>query len=84
MGLSLFMMSGILAYNGMLTGSIPKDKNLRRQKFDTGWRPYSFKLGEKYYSFDTNFVRNITSSKAALPTPTTVTSNNESISSKKS
>ena len=45
MGTSLFTMGGILAYNGIITGGIPKDKNLRRQKFDTGWRPYSFKLG---------------------------------------
>ena len=52
MGTSLFMMSGILAYNNMLTGGIPKDKNLRRQKFDTGWRPYSLKLGDKYYSYE--------------------------------
>ncbi len=52
MGTSLFTMGGILAYNGIITGGIPKDKNLRRQKFDTGWRPYSFKLGDKYYSYE--------------------------------
>ena len=51
-GASLFTMGGILAYNGMITGGVPRDTNLRRQKFDTGWRPYSFKIGDKYVSFE--------------------------------
>ena len=51
-GFIFFNVGGILAYNGIITGGIPKDKNLRRQKFDTGWRPYSFKLGDKYYSYE--------------------------------
>ena len=34
MGASLFTIGGILAYNGIITGGIPKDKNLRRQKFE--------------------------------------------------
>jgi len=52
LGASLFTMGGILVYNGMITGGVPKETNLRRQKFDTGWRPYSFKLGDKYYSYE--------------------------------
>ena len=52
LGASLFAVGGVLAYNGLITGGIPKDKNMRRQKFDTGWRPYSFKLGDKYYSYE--------------------------------
>ena len=52
MGTALFAMAGRLAYNQQLTGSIPKDKNIRQQKFDTGWRPYSVKVADKYYSFE--------------------------------
>ena len=52
LGTAMFTTAIILAYNGVITGGVPKDKNLRRQKFDTGWRPYSFKLGNKYYSYE--------------------------------
>ena len=52
LGNSIFAVGGVLAYNGIITGGVPKDTNLRRQKFDLGWRPYSFKLGDKYYSYE--------------------------------
>ena len=52
MGGALFTSALVLAWNGAITGGIPKDKNLRRQKFDAGWRPYSFKVGDKYISYE--------------------------------
>ena len=52
LGASLFVSAIVLAWNGVITGGVPKDKNLRRQKFDTGWRPYSFHIGDKYYSYE--------------------------------
>ena len=52
LGNGIFAVGGYLAYNGIITGGVPKDTNLRRQKFDTGWRPYSFRLGGKYYSYE--------------------------------
>ena len=52
MGGALFTSAIVLAWNGLITGGVPRDKNIRRQKFDTGWRPYSFKLGDTYYSYE--------------------------------
>ena len=52
MGGALFTTAIILAWNEVITGGVPRDKNLRRQKFDTGWRPYSFKLGDTYHSYE--------------------------------
>ena len=52
MGAAIFTSAIVLAWNGMITGGVPKDKAKRRQKFDTGWRPYSFKLGDTYYSYE--------------------------------
>ncbi len=40
-----------LAANGLITGGGPKDKALRQIKMQTGWKPYSFKIGNEYISY---------------------------------
>lgn len=42
---------GMLAAEGMVTGGGPKDKALRQALLLTGWQPYSFKIGDTYYSY---------------------------------
>ena len=42
---------GMLAAEGMVTGGGPKDKQLRQEMMMTGWQPYSFKIGDTYYSY---------------------------------
>lgn len=41
----------LMAEEGMVTGGGPKDKRERDELYRTGWQPYSFKIGDKYYSF---------------------------------
>lgn len=41
----------VMASEGTITGGGPKDKNLRDRLYETGWQPYSIKVGDKYYSF---------------------------------
>lgn len=40
-----------LAENGYITGGTPKPRAEREEKQNTGWQPYSVKIGDKYYSF---------------------------------
>ena len=40
-----------LAAAGFITGGGPKDKDLLAAKRRQGWQPYSFLVGDKYYSF---------------------------------
>lgn len=40
-----------LAYNGTLTGGGPKDPVQRKLLSDTGWKPYSVKVGKKYIPY---------------------------------
>lgn len=40
-----------LAANGTITGGGPKDKVLRQQKQQTGWKPYSIKVGDQHISY---------------------------------
>ena len=51
-GSSIMMLGYMMAQAGMLTGSGPKDKDERDQKYATGWRPYSILIGDTYYNFD--------------------------------
>ena len=38
---------------GRITGGYErKERNLYKQKFDVGWRPYSIKIGDTYYSYE--------------------------------
>ena len=41
----------MLAANGLITGSAPPDPKERKALFETGWRPYSVKIGDKYISY---------------------------------
>lgn len=40
-----------LAAKGIITGSAPSDDNQRRLLMANGWRPYSIKIGDQYYSY---------------------------------
>lgn len=40
-----------LAAKGVVTGSPPSDENERRLLMANGWQPYSFKIGDQYYSY---------------------------------
>lgn len=40
-----------LGLSGHVTGSPPKDRKLREHLMNTGWRPYSFKIGDKYVEY---------------------------------
>ena len=41
-----------LVSEGYVTGGGPKDKEQKEALYDTGWQPYSFKIGDKYYSYN--------------------------------
>ncbi len=41
----------MMAANGMITGSAPTDPKERKALFETGWRPYSVKVGDSYISY---------------------------------
>ena len=43
--------AAIAAINGLVTGSAPSDPKERKALYETGWRPYSFRLNGKYYSY---------------------------------
>jgi hypothetical protein len=40
-----------LAYGGFITGGGPLDPDLKAIKRQTGWQPYSVKIGDTYYSY---------------------------------
>lgn len=42
---------GMLASEGTITGGGPKDKRLRQMMMETGWQPYSIKVGDTYYKY---------------------------------
>lgn len=50
-GCLLWASAGMLAYNGIITGSAPKDPKLRKALEATGWQPYSIKVGDTYVSY---------------------------------
>lgn len=50
-GTSLMMISADWAQNGIITGAAPSDAKTRAALYSTGWRPYSIKLGDGYYSY---------------------------------
>jgi len=41
-----------LALAGKITGGGSKDPVIRKQQLASGWKPYSFKVGDDYYSFE--------------------------------
>jgi len=50
-GTLLMAGTAMLASQGFITGGGPKDKDKRYDLYRTGWKPYSVKIGDKYYSF---------------------------------
>lgn len=42
---------GALAANGLITGYGPSDPKQRSILMQTGWKPYSFKIGNSYFSY---------------------------------
>lgn len=51
MGATLVSTAAALAWNGSVTGYGPQDANQRKLLMQTGWKPYSLKLGDNYYSY---------------------------------
>ena len=51
MGTGMMLMVGQMATNGEITGGGPNDPALRRALERTGWQPYSFRIGDTYYSY---------------------------------
>ncbi len=41
-----------LAMNGYVTGAGPKDRQLQEMKRNTGWQPYSLKVGDEYFGLN--------------------------------
>lgn len=54
MGLGSFTLFAMTdaAMNGLITGAGPKDKAQKATLRRTGWQPYSFKIGDRYYAFN--------------------------------
>lgn len=50
-GTTSFLMCSLMALNGNITGSAPVDPKEAKALFETGWRPYSIKIGDKYWSY---------------------------------
>lgn len=50
-GTVLLSVAAAAAANGHLTGKGPKDPSLRKQLLDSGWQPYSVKVGDTYVSY---------------------------------
>lgn len=50
-GMFSLAIGAMMAFNGMITGSAPSDPKERKALFATGWKPYSFKIGDNYVSY---------------------------------
>jgi len=50
-GTSVMAAVALAASTGMITGVGPKGKNERKALMRSGWRPYSIKIGDNYYSY---------------------------------
>lgn len=50
-GMFSFITAAGLAMSGMITGSAPTDKKERAALFETGWKPYSIRIGNQYVSY---------------------------------
>lgn len=51
-GSSVMTTIGVLAGSGHITGAGPTESNRKRALLATGWRPYSIKIGDSYYSYN--------------------------------
>ena len=52
LGSAVMATAGLLSAQGLITGGGPKDENLRRELRNTGWQPYSLKLGDTYVAYN--------------------------------
>ena len=50
-GSTMWAGAAALAFEGTLTGTGPADPVARQNLMETGWRPYSFKVGDRYVSY---------------------------------
>ena len=50
-GTSFMMLGTDFALNGQITGAGPTDPETRSRLRSAGWRPYSIKIGDEYYSY---------------------------------
>jgi len=50
-GKLVWLSAATASMSGMLTGGGPRDGKKRAQLMETGWRPYSFKVGDKYIPY---------------------------------
>lgn len=50
-GAAIFSTASALVYNNKITGGGPPSENERKVLMETGWRPYSFKIGDQYVSY---------------------------------
>jgi hypothetical protein len=51
MGTSVMMLGTDMAMNGEITGAGPVDPEIRSRLMAAGWKPYSIKIDDKYYSY---------------------------------
>ena len=51
LGSMVMAMTSIMAAQGHITGGGPSDPEMKKIKRNTGWQPYSLKIGDKYYSY---------------------------------
>ncbi len=51
MGVAIWGTGSLLVASGVITGRGPTDPKLRQQKIDTGWQPYSIRVGDRYVSY---------------------------------
>lgn len=50
-GMFSLAIGSMMAFNGLITGSAPSDPKERKALFAAGWKPYSFKIGDNYVSY---------------------------------
>ncbi|MBU1046966.1 hypothetical protein KKH36_04295 [Patescibacteria group bacterium] len=50
-GKLVWMSAATASMSGLLTGGGPRDTAKKAQMMETGWRPYSFKIGDKYIPY---------------------------------
>ncbi|MGQ0669369.1 MAG: hypothetical protein ACT4PO_06815, partial [Actinomycetota bacterium] len=50
-GSMMMAFTGVLAYDGIITGGGPTDPDLKRTLRLTGWQPYSVKIGNQWVSY---------------------------------
>lgn len=51
LGSMVIALGAFLGYEGKVTGGGPKERTLQEAWRNTGWRPYSIKVDDKYYGF---------------------------------